>query len=154
MLAKKLGINDDNELRRIATGAILHDLGKRFVPNRILTKTTKLTAEEREIVESHPTRGYVELCKKSGLDFGQLMMVYQHHEHVDGSGYPVGVLKDEIHPWALMLAVVDVFDTKTATRPDERTATADEVLDYQCQRAGTHFDREVVECWKSAMKKA
>jgi HD-GYP domain-containing protein (c-di-GMP phosphodiesterase class II) len=154
MLAKKLGINDDNELRKIATGAILHDLGKRFIPCRILTKTTKLTAEEREIVESHPTRGYVELCKKSDLNFGQLMMVYQHHEHVDGTGYPVGVLKDEIHPWALMLRVVDVFDTMTAKRPEERPATADEVLDYQRQRAGTHFDREVVECWRSAMKKA
>ena len=154
MLAKKLGINDDNELRKIATAAILHDLGKRFIPSRILTKTTKLTPEEREIVESHPTRGYVELCEKSELDFGQLMMVYQHHEHMDGTGYPVGVLKDEIHPWARMLAVVDVFDTMTAKRPEGRPATAEQVLDFQRQQAGTQFDREVVECWISAMTKA
>lgn len=154
VLAKQLGINDDNELRKIATAAILHDLGKRFIPSRILTKTTKLTAEEREIVESHPTRGYVELCEKSDLDFGQLMMVYQHHERMDGTGYPVRVLGDEIHPWARMLAVVDVFDTMTAKRPEGRPATAEQVLEYQRQQAGTQFDREVVECWISAMTKA
>ncbi len=153
MLAKQLGTNEDNELRKIAAGAILHDLGKRFIPSRILTKTTKLTSEEREIVESHPTRGYVELCERSDLDFGQLMMVYQHHERMDGTGYPVQVLRDEIHPWARMLAVVDVFDTMTAKRPEGRPATAQHVLDFLRQQAGTQFDREAVECWTSAMTK-
>ena len=153
MLAQKLGISGDNDLRKIATAAILHDVGKRFIPGRILTKSTPLTPEEREIVESHPTRGYVELCDKKELEFGQLMMVYQHHERMDGTGYPVGVLKDEIHPWARMLAVVDVFDTMTAKRPEGRPATAEQVLDYQRQQAGTQFDREVVECWISAMTK-
>jgi HD-GYP domain-containing protein (c-di-GMP phosphodiesterase class II) len=153
MLAKRLGINDD-ELRKVATAAILHDLGKRFIPSRILTKTTRLTPEEREIVESHPTRGYVELCEKGDLDFGQLMMVYQHHEHMDGTGYPVKVLGDEIHPWARMLAVVDVFDTMTAKRPEGRPATTEQVFDFLRQQAGTQFDREVVECWISAMTKA
>jgi HD-GYP domain-containing protein (c-di-GMP phosphodiesterase class II) len=153
-LARKLGINNDNELQKIATGAILHDLGKRFIPTRILTKTTTLTPEERETIESHPTRGYMELCENGGLDFGQLMMVYQHHERMDGTGYPVGVLGNEIHPWARMLAVVDIFDTMTAKRPESRPATVEQVLDYQRQQAGTQFDREVVECWISAMTKA
>jgi HD-GYP domain-containing protein (c-di-GMP phosphodiesterase class II) len=153
VLARKLGINDNNELQKIAAAAMLHDLGKRFIPSRILTKTTKLTAEEREIVESHPTRGYVELCERGETDFGQLMVVYQHHEHMDGSGYPVGVVKDEIHPWARMLAVVDVFDTMTAKRPEGRTATAEQALDFLRKQAGTQFDREVVECWISAMTK-
>jgi HD-GYP domain-containing protein (c-di-GMP phosphodiesterase class II) len=82
------------------------------------------------------------------------MMVYQHHERVDGTGYPVQVLQDEIHPWARMLSVVDVFDTKTAKRPEGRAATPAEVLEYQRQQAGTQFDREVVECWNSTMTKA
>jgi HD-GYP domain-containing protein (c-di-GMP phosphodiesterase class II) len=153
LLARKLGIKNENELQKIATASILHDLGKRFIPARILTKTTPLTPEERETIESHPTRGYIELCEKGELDFGQLMMVYQHHERMDGTGYPVGVLGNEIHPWARMLAVVDVFDTMTAKRPDSRSATAEQVLDFQRQRAGTQFDREVVECWISAMTK-
>ena len=114
ILAQHLGINTQEELRKIATAAMLHDIGKRNVPARILTKTGELTADERCTLESHTTRGYIELCQNRDFDFGQLMMVYQHHENVDGTGYPVRVLKDEIHPWARMLAVVDVFDSMTA----------------------------------------
>ncbi|MCI0334812.1 MAG: HD domain-containing protein [Planctomycetes bacterium] len=153
MLAERLGITDKKELRKIASAAILHDLGKRFIPASILAKPGRLTPEEREIIEAHPQRGYEELCDQSDLNFGQLMMVYQHHERVDGTGYPVRVPHREIHPWARMLAVVDVFDSMTAKRPYRRSATPESVMDYQKQLAGTHFDREVVECWVSAMNK-
>jgi HD-GYP domain-containing protein (c-di-GMP phosphodiesterase class II) len=153
MLAQRMCITDPNQLRKIASAAVLHDVGKRFIPAKILAKCGRLTPEEQEIVQSHPRRGYEELCETSGLDFGQLMMVYQHHEHVDGTGYPVCVQQKEIHPWARMLAVVDVFDTMTARRPDRLRPTPEHVLHYQQQLAGTHFDREVVECWVSAMNK-
>jgi HD-GYP domain-containing protein (c-di-GMP phosphodiesterase class II) len=153
MLAELFGITDKPELRKIATAAILHDVGKRFIPAAILTKAGRLTPEEREIIELHPQRGYEELCDQTGLDFGQLMMVYQHHERVDGAGYPVGIPHDEIHVWARLLAVVDVFDSMTARRPYRRSATPEDVLDYQRRQAGTHFDHEVVECWVSAMNK-
>ena len=138
----------------MATAAILHDLGKRFVPAKILTKIGPLDAEERDILESHLRRGYAELYEKSDLDFGQLMMVYQHHEHVDGTGYPVRVLKGEIHPWARMLTIVDVFDSLTARRPNHVPATPQSVFEYQRQQAGARFDGEFVECWISAMTKA
>lgn len=154
ILAQKIGITDQAELRKIASAAMLHDLGKRFIPSRILTKTERLTTEERAIIESHPSRGYVDLAEKSDLEFGQLMMVYQHHERVDGTGYPVRILKDEIHPWARLLAIVDVFDTMTAKRPDHRPEPPERVLEYQRQQAGTRFDGEFVECWISAMTKA
>jgi len=154
MLAQQMGVTDAEELRKIASAAVLHDLGKRFIPASILSKAGRLTAEEREIVEAHPQRGYEELCGQSDLEQGQLMMVYQHHERVDGTGYPVRVPKREIHPWARMLAVVDVFDSMTAKRPYRRAAVPEHVLDYQRQQAGKHFDREVVECWASAMSKA
>jgi HD-GYP domain-containing protein (c-di-GMP phosphodiesterase class II) len=154
MLAKRMGVTKRDELEQIATAAMLHDVGKRFIPAAILAKHGRLNYEEREIVESHPSRGYEELCQKPELGFGQLMMVYQHHERVDGTGYPVGILKDEIHPWARMLAVVDVFDALTAQRPYHEPATVEKALTYQRQHAGTHFDREVVECWTSAMTKA
>jgi len=154
ILAQALGITTQDELRKIATAAMLHDIGKRTIPARILTKIGELTADERCQLESHTTRGYVELCQDRSFDFGQLMMVYQHHENVDGTGYPVRVLKDEIHPWARMLAVVDVFDSMTARRPNRPTATPESVLEYLRQQAGTRFDGEFVECWISAMTKA
>jgi HD-GYP domain-containing protein (c-di-GMP phosphodiesterase class II) len=153
MLAERLGINDVNELRKIASGAILHDVGKRFIPGSIIAKRGRLTPEEKTLIESHPLRGYEELCEQRDLDFGQLMMVYQHHEHVDGSGYPVRIQGTEIHPWARMLAVVNVFDTMTAARSAGRPVTPEHVLEQQLHLAGKHFDHEVVECWVSAMKK-
>ena len=154
ILAQRMGITDALELRKIASAAILHDVGKRFIPASILTKPGRLDPEEREIIETHPLRGFEELCQRTELEFGQLMMVYQHHERVDGTGYPVRIMNGEIHPWAKLLAVTDVFDAMTARRPYRRPATPEYVLEYQRQQAGTHFDREVVECWISVMSKA
>lgn len=154
ILARETGITDHDELRKIATAAMLHDLGKRFIPPEILAKSDRWTPEERDLIELHPLRGYTELCDLGDLDFGQLMMVYQHHEHVDGTGYPVRVLKDEIHPWARMLSIVNSFDLMTAKRPDRPPATPESVLQYQRQHAGTRFDGDYVECWIAAMSRA
>ena len=88
------------------------------------------------------------------MTFEQLMIVYQHHERFDGKGYPVGSQGEEIHPSARMLAVVDVFDAMTGIRPYRRPATAAEAMDYICKSAGSHFDPEMVACWKSIMAKS
>jgi HD-GYP domain-containing protein (c-di-GMP phosphodiesterase class II) len=154
LLADKLGIHDATELKQIATGAMLHDMGKRAVPKSVLVKAGRLTPDERELVQSHTQRGYEELCGRPDMVFGQLMMVYQHHEHVDGKGYPVRVLADEIHPWARLLAVVDVFDALTGKRPYRRAISPQAALDHLRAKAGLQFDREVVECWTAAMQQA
>jgi len=78
-------------------------------------------------------------------------MVYQHHERIDGRGYPVGITGEEIHPWAKILAVVDVFDAMTGSRPYRRPATAHDALEYIRKSSGTQFDPEVVECWHAAL---
>jgi len=154
VLAERLGISDEAELRQIATAALLHDVGKRFIPARILNKPARLDPDERDIVELHPTRGYEDLCDRPELNTGQLMVVYQHHERVDGTGYPVGVPGPEIHPWAKMAAVVDVFDAMTGKRPYRRPIPAEDAIQYISRNAGTHFDPEAARCWVSAMKRA
>lgn len=154
VLAERMGITDENELEQIATAAMLHDIGKRFIPASILNKPTRLDPDERDIVESHPTRGYEDLCDRKELNVGQLMIVYQHHERVDGNGYPVGVPGADIHPWAKLVAVVDVFDAMTGKRPYRKSITAQDALQYITRNAGTQFEPEVVKCWVSAMKKA
>jgi len=154
ILAERLGLCSGSELELVAKGAMLHDLGKRFIPVSVLNKPAKLDREERAIIETHPLRGYEELCLRDDVTFEQLMMAYQHHERFDGKGYPVGIAADEIHPWARMLAVVDVFDAMTGMRPYRKPATAQEAMDYIRQNAGTHFDPEVVECWDNAMSGA
>jgi HD-GYP domain-containing protein (c-di-GMP phosphodiesterase class II) len=152
VLAERLGITDNRELEQIATAGMLHDLGKRFIPASILSKPGRLDPSERDVIESHPTRGYEELCERADLSEGQLMMVYQHHERIDGNGYPVGVMGRDMHPWAKMIAVVDVFDAMTGKRPYRTPASANDALRYIVRNAGTHFDREMVRCWASAMK--
>jgi len=154
VLADRMGFCGEDELAQIATAAVLHDLGKRFIPINILAKRGKLSPEEHAIIETHPQRGYEELCDQAELSFEQLMIVYQHHERVDGRGYPVGLYGEEIHPWARMLSVVDVFDAMTAMRPYRRASSIQTAITYIAQRAGTHFDPEAVECWIDAMNEA
>lgn len=153
ILAERLGLCDGSQFEPLAKAAILHDIGKRFIPVSILQKPAKLDPQERAIIETHPQRGYEELCGREDMSDEQLMMVYQHHERFDGKGYPVGSQGDEIHPWARMLAVVDVFDAMTGVRPYRRPATAADAMDYICKSAGTHFDPEMVACWNSIMVK-
>lgn len=77
------------------------------------------------------------------------MMAYQHHERPDGKGYPVRVLRDEIHPWARMLAVVDVFDAMSGRRPYRQPASPEDALLRLAESAGDQFDPEAVLCWIS-----
>ena len=152
LLAKELGIQEKSELERIATGGLLHDIGKRHIPRSLLTKTDALTNQEWSFIRQHPQKGYEDLCHRQSIDFGQLMMTYQHHEHINGHGYPVGIGDDEIHPWAKMLAVVDVFDALTGERPYRSPATASQAIEFIESRAGTQFDKEIVRCWALAMQ--
>jgi HD-GYP domain-containing protein (c-di-GMP phosphodiesterase class II) len=152
LLIERMGFRDQQQLDRVATGGILHDIGKRFIRPEILTKRGPLDRQERDLIETHPQRGYEELVGRPDVDADQLMMVYQHHERLDGSGYPVRILADEIHPWAQALAVVDVFDAMIGRRPYRRPAPAADVLAYLEKKAGTHFNREIVACWGSAMR--
>jgi HD-GYP domain-containing protein (c-di-GMP phosphodiesterase class II) len=153
ILAEQMGWRDPLELEQLAAGAMLHDIGKRFIPVSILSKSGRLNPDERETYESHPQKGYVEICDRPGLEFAQLMMVYQHHERIDGRGFPVRILGDEIHPWAKLLSVVNVFDVMTTKRAGGRPASLKQALDYQRQQAGTQFDPEMVKCWISVMSK-
>jgi HD-GYP domain-containing protein (c-di-GMP phosphodiesterase class II) len=154
-LAVKLGAcTDAVTLGELATGALLHDIGKRHIPLHVLNKPGKLTDEELELICEHPTTGYRELSTHADLTRGQLMMVYQHHERLDGSGYPAGILADEIHPWARICCVADVFDAMTCHRPYRRPIPTAQVCDYLNKYAGVWFDAKVVACWIDHVRSA
>jgi HD-GYP domain-containing protein (c-di-GMP phosphodiesterase class II) len=153
VFAEHLKICRSGGLEQFAKAAILHDIGKRFIPTSILSKPGKLDPEERAVIETHPQRGYEELSGRDDMSFEQLMVIYQHHERYDGKGYPVKLIGEEIHPWARMLAVVDVFDAMTAERPYRRPATVSQAMKYITTSAGTHFDPEMVRGWIEMMSK-
>ncbi len=149
MLAKALGISAADDLQAIAAGGLLHDLGKRALPAKLLNKPFSFNEEEKRLIQSHPQKGYEELCRVDGLSFGQLMMVYQHHERIDGKGYPVRLVGDEMHPWAKICAVADVFEALTGKRPYRKPESAEKVLESMVSAGGTHFDKEMVKCWSA-----
>ena len=151
LLAEYLGITDQEELKQIAVGGLLHDLGKRLIPKTILNKPSKLSEDEFRIIQAHAKVGYEELHDRTDLCHGQLMMIYQHHEKMNGTGYPVRIMGEEIHPWARLCAVVDVFDAMTCTRPYRKRMPLAEVIEHLQNVAGAHLDKEMVACWTSAM---
>lgn len=152
LLAERMGITDPVELNAIATGALLHDLGKRMISPAILNKNGRLSEEDWNVIKSHPQRGYEELHDRQELTHGQLMMVYQHHEKLDGSGYPVRAFGDDIHPWARLCTVVDIFDAMSCQRPYRKAIGLSAVLNRLERMAATQLDRDMVSCWISTMK--
>ena len=115
LIAQRLRIADEHELIEIGQGALLHDIGKQYIPKETLDKPGRLTEREQQIVKQHPTRGFLELCRRQDLKWGQLMMVYEHHERCDGRGYPVGLVRSEIHDYAQ-----SVRDCRRVRRTDAR----------------------------------
>lgn len=152
VLADALGMNEAGELDDIAVGALLHDCGKRHIPSAILKKPGRLTDSERAIIQHHAQQGYEDLVTRYDLSHAQLLMVYQHHEWVNGEGYPVGILGEEMHPWSRLLAIVDVFDALTGRRPYRQPLSSEEALDKIVAGSGTQFDEEMVACWNQIMR--
>lgn len=149
MLLKQLGVSDSRPLAELGQAALLHDLGKRFIQKDLLKKAGVLSAQEREVISQHPRMGFQEVCGRDDLNRDQLLMVYHHHEKLDGTGYPVGLCGEEIHWTGRLCAVVDVFDALTGRRPYRKSATATEAISYLQQNAAAHFDPEFVRCWSS-----
>ncbi len=146
LLAKELGY-DDQDLERIAIGGLLHDLGKLKIDDRILTKPGRLDEFEFDIIKKHPLVGYRDLIQRDDLCEGQMMMVYQHHEKLNGSGYPVGCDGDEIHPWAQICTVVDIYEALTANRPYRRPMETSTALAILEKGKGIEFSPQLIECW-------
>ncbi|MEM9368854.1 MAG: HD domain-containing phosphohydrolase [Planctomycetota bacterium] len=151
MLASELG-HDRDTVQKIITGGLVHDLGKLQIPDSILCKPGRLTDEEFDAIRMHPITGFRQLAHRDDLTAGQLMMVYQHHERVDGTGYPVGVDEHEIHPWAKICAVVDVYEAVTSQRPYRKPMPRTRALEILQKDIGTAFDPEAVQCWTSIIQ--
>ena len=147
MLAHSLGVTDAVQLGEVAAGALLHDIGKRHIPQHILNKAGKLTEKEWELIREHPVTGFKEVATRADLTWAQLMMIYQHHERLDGSGYPTGLSASEINAWAKICAVADVFDALTCHRPYRRAWPTKDVCEYLTNHSGTWFDADIVKCW-------
>jgi PAS domain S-box-containing protein/putative nucleotidyltransferase with HDIG domain len=140
-LARRLGV-PDQDLVDIRRGALLHDIGKMAIPDRILLKEGRLDAAEWEVMRSHPTQAYELLLPVEFLR-DALDIPYAHHERWDGSGYPRGLAGEEIPLAARIFAVADVYDALTSERPYWPAWSKERALEYVRDQSGRHFDPSV-----------
>ncbi len=152
-LARAMGVSDE-ELVHVRRGALLHDIGKMGIPDRILQKEGPLTEEEWVFMRKHPEYAYKMLSSIAYLG-PALEIPYLHHEKWDGSGYPLGLKGEEIPLSARIFAIVDVWDALTTPRPYRPYAVPrEEVIAYLKAESGKHFDPRVVEAFLSLLTEA
>jgi diguanylate cyclase (GGDEF)-like protein/PAS domain S-box-containing protein len=145
-LAQVMGIDDDDVLVQIRRGALLHDIGKMGIPDRILHKPGPLDEGEWAIMREHP-RYAVEMLSPIEFLRPALEIPYCHHERWDGCGYPRGLSGEQIPLAARIFAAVDVWDALSSDRPYRRAWPREKVASYVRSLAGTHLDPRVVEAF-------
>ncbi len=132
------------ELIHIRRGALLHDIGKMAIPDKILLKPGALTPEEWQVMRQHPQYAYDMLSSVEYL-LPALHIPYCHHEKWDGSGYPRGLRGEEIPLHARIFSVIDVWDALTSDRPYRAAWERATVIEHIRQHAGSHFDPHIVQ---------
>ena len=142
-LARAVGIPPE-EIKIIARGAFLHDIGKMAIPDEILRKPGKLTPEEQELMREHCTRGY-QMLRKIPFLSGAAEIVFCHQEHYNGKGYPNHLSGREIPIGARIFAVADALDAITSDRPYRQARGFAEAREEILRCSGTQFDPAVVE---------
>ncbi len=138
-LARQLGL-DAAQIRQAGMAGLLHDIGKMMISLDILNKPGRLTDGEFDTVKSHPAEGYQLLLEAKGVDEVTLDVCLHHHEKVDGSGYPDGLVDHEITIFAKMGAVCDVYDAITSNRPYKSGWDPAESLRKMAEWSKGHFD--------------
>ncbi|PYU36167.1 MAG: hypothetical protein DMG31_01660 [Acidobacteria bacterium] len=142
MVGQQLGLSAE-ELDRLRISALLHDVGKIGVDDRVLKKPGALTAEEFQIMKQHPSKG-ANIMRPVAQLKEMLPGIELHHEHVDGKGYPYGLKGDEIPLMARIISVSDVLDAMTTNRPYQSARDIDDALQVIRKLAGSKFDPNVV----------
>ncbi|MBI2400891.1 MAG: HD-GYP domain-containing protein, partial [Deltaproteobacteria bacterium] len=142
-LGRQMGL-ERADLEDLGTGAILHDIGKMLVPDKVLNKPGKLTDEEFAIMKTHAELGG-DMLSGAKINEAAMLVALQHHERYDGSGYYKGLAKSEIHIFARIAAVADVYDAMTSKRVYQPGMVPEEALKRLYLMRGTHFQPEIVE---------
>ena len=145
-LARALGIRSPVFRERLRAAALVHDLGKLAIPDRIVRKPGLLTTRERATMKAHAELG-ARLLSALDVDEGIVELVRHHHESWNGEGYPTGLKGRAIPMGARILAVVDCFDALTSNRPYRRPMTAKQALAIIRARGGSMYDPNVVDAF-------
>jgi putative nucleotidyltransferase with HDIG domain len=150
VLGRGLGLERD-ELSELAIGGILHDVGKMLVPDEILHKSGTLTKAEFKEMRNHVKYGVELLSKSKGISDDSIYVALQHHERMDGSGYPNGTPGPELHLFGRIGSIVDVYDSMTSARAYGDTPSASEAIKKIEAWGGHNFDPELVDIFVTCL---
>lgn len=152
-IAREMGLDGDF-LMGLKIGGLVHDIGKISVPSEFLTKPTRLSEAEYEVIKRHAENGY-HILKHVDFPWPIADMAYQHHERMDGSGYPQGLKGEDILLEARILAVADTVESMATARPYRMSMGVDRALAEVESKAGKSYDSQVVKaCLKLFREKA
>lgn len=152
LYAALIGMKDGMEhsrLMELSMGAMLHDVGNSRIPLRLLRKTDKLTATEYKLIQKHTELGYDLLKNDPHVPEAAALCVLQHHERVDGTGYPFGLTGTDIHPFAKWISLIDAYDAMTNPRAYRLSLLPHHALELLYAGAGTQFDVSLVETFRN-----
>jgi putative nucleotidyltransferase with HDIG domain len=144
--AQHLGMREDDQ-RRLTRAALLHDVGKAFVPSHLLDKAGKLSDEEMAEVRQHPRRGYDALAAQGGFPPEMLDVVLHHHEFLDGSGYPNALRSEQISDIVRLTTIVDIYAAlieRRAYRPAFPQARAFAIM----ENMGPKLDQQLLQAFR------
>jgi putative nucleotidyltransferase with HDIG domain len=145
-LAHALGLNDDAEVQAIKAASLLHDIGKLAIPEHILNKPGRLTTAEYDIMKRHAPIG-ADILQVVDFPYPVAPIVRHHHENWDGTGYPDGLVGEDIPIGARIIAVVDCFDALTSDRPYRPRLEDAAALQVIAERRATMYDPRVVDAF-------
>ncbi|MCF8010501.1 MAG: HD-GYP domain-containing protein [Clostridiales bacterium] len=141
-----LGFNQ-KDLKLLGAGALLHDLGKIHIPDYILNKPDRLSPEEFSVIKKHSYYGYKLLIERDDLGEIPAVIALQHHEHINGSGYPYGLKGKQIHRFAQVTAIADKFDAVTSDRVYKKGCSSHEAFEMCAALGGYLIDHDIVKAF-------
>ncbi len=142
---------NQQQLMELGLGALLHDIGKTKIPLSILEKEEPLTDEEFELIKKHAEYGFEILRKEYEIPLVASHIAYQHHERLNGTGYPRGIKESEIHEYAKIVAIADVYDALTSKRVYKEPTLPHEALEFLYTKVNVEYERKWLELFRKTV---
>jgi HD-GYP domain-containing protein (c-di-GMP phosphodiesterase class II) len=140
---------NERQLEELGIGALLVDIGMLRLPKSLWNTDSPLTEEDRKIIRTHPEVGFQFLRKQEGISLISALCAQQHHERYDGEGYPNQLKGDEIHEYAQIIAIADVYSALTSTRTHRQRYTPAEAIEYLYAMGNSHFSMRMLQLFIS-----
>lgn len=141
------------EVKQLSLAGLFHDIGKLKISNDIINKPEALTEEEFEIIKKHPIYGYNILSDTIGISKNVTLGALQHHERIDGRGYPYGLKDDKIHEFARIIAICDIYDAMTSERVYKGKESPLLVAEYLNSESFASLDPEITQMFLNNISK-